>query len=261
VSLVDQHGDRAITVIGERLTPIAADPRPWPSLAHCDGVFVTACDAEALRLARRARVLAATPRLGLPLIHSAGLCLDALVGSANDPGERYAPGDLDPAPGVYVGTEGARGGFSLPGGRFRAQPRPAVEQECGDGDSYGAGDSFAAGFTTALAAGWGLEQALTLGGRCGAACITGRGAYAGQIDASAAGLPLGASPAPAGRPEPQAGRRPKTRERGLVSWRGKGSGGGGGSLRCAAGPEIKGGPYRIRYHTGSSRARAGPDRP
>ncbi|MGB7564772.1 MAG: PfkB family carbohydrate kinase, partial [Prochlorococcaceae cyanobacterium] len=154
-----------------------------------------ACDSEALRLARRARVLVATPRLGLPLIRSTGLTLDALVGSANDPGERYAPGDLDPAPGVYVGTEGARGGFSLPGGRFRAQQRSAKQQEGGDGDSdgdsYGAGDSFAAGFTTALAAGWSLEQALTLGGRCGAACTTGRGAYAGQIDAAAAGLPLG----------------------------------------------------------------------
>ncbi|MEB3320199.1 MAG: PfkB family carbohydrate kinase, partial [Cyanobium sp.] len=33
VSFVDGHGDRSITVIGERLTPTAADPLPWASLA------------------------------------------------------------------------------------------------------------------------------------------------------------------------------------------------------------------------------------
>lgn len=193
ITFIEPGGERTITVFGERLSPYASDDLPWEQLARCDGVFVTASDGEALRLARRARVLVATPRLGLPLIRSTGLTLDALVGSANDPGESYAPGDLDPAPGVYVGTEGARGGFSLPGGRFRPQQRRTKEQEGGDGDSYGAGDSFAAGFTTALAAGWSLEQALTLGGRCGAACTMGRGACAGQIDAAAAGLPLGSA--------------------------------------------------------------------
>lgn len=195
ITFIEPGGERTITVFGERLSPCASDDLPWEQLAACDGVFVTACDAEALRLARLAPVLAATPRLGLPLIRSAGISLDALVGSANDPGEHYAPGDLDPAPGVYIGTEGAKGGFSLPGGRFRAQQRRAAEHESSDGDSYGAGDSFAAGFTTALAAGWSLEQALTLGARCGAACITGRGAYAGQLDATGAEPPLAGSDA------------------------------------------------------------------
>jgi ribokinase len=195
ITFIDGTGERTITVFGERLSPWASDDLPWQRLAYCDGVFVTAADAAALRWARGARVLAATPRLGLPLIRSAGLSIDALVGSANDPGESYAPGALDPARGGSIGTEGASGGFSLPGGRFRAQQRRAVEQEGGDGDSYGAGDSFAAGFTTALAAGWSLEQALTLGARCGAACITGRGAYAGQLDATGAAPPLAGSDA------------------------------------------------------------------
>ncbi|MFN9870435.1 MAG: PfkB family carbohydrate kinase, partial [Cyanobacteriota bacterium] len=45
VSFVDDHGDRSITVIGERLTPSAADPLPWDAMAGCDGVFLTAADA------------------------------------------------------------------------------------------------------------------------------------------------------------------------------------------------------------------------
>jgi ribokinase len=181
ITFIDGTGERTITVFGERLSPCASDDLPWGRLADCDGVFVTAADRDALRLARSARVLAATPRVGLPVLRSAGVPLDALVGSASDPGEVYAPGDLDPCPGVYVGTEGARGGFTWPGGRFAAPQLRTGAPAQGDGDTYGAGDSFAAGLTTALAAGWDLKRALDLGGRCGAACVGGRGAYAGQL--------------------------------------------------------------------------------
>ena len=48
-------------------------------------------------------------------------------------------------------------------------------------DAYGAGDSFAAGLTYGLAAGRSPEEALAIGARCGAACVTGRGPYAGQL--------------------------------------------------------------------------------
>ncbi|MFL6244316.1 MAG: PfkB family carbohydrate kinase, partial [Acidimicrobiia bacterium] len=48
-------------------------------------------------------------------------------------------------------------------------------------DAYGAGDSFAAGLTYGLASGRSPEEALALGARCGAACVTGRGPYAGQL--------------------------------------------------------------------------------
>lgn len=176
VTFIDAAGERTITVIGERLTPLGADPLPWDRLETCDGIFVTAADSGALRSARRARILTATPRARLPVLRESGVVLDALIGSANDPGERYAPGDLDPAPVVYIGTEAERGGFTIPGGRFTAPLRhqPAV-------DSYGAGDSFAAGVTAGLAAGWTLEQALVLGSRCGAACLDGRGAYSSQL--------------------------------------------------------------------------------
>jgi 2-dehydro-3-deoxygluconokinase len=51
-------------------------------------------------------------------------------------------------------------------------------------DRIGGGDSFAAGVTTALAAGWSLEEAISLGCHCGAACLDGRGPYASQLQLS-----------------------------------------------------------------------------
>lgn len=172
VSLVDQHGDRAITVIGERLTPIAADPLPWPSLEGCDGVFVTATDAAGLQACRRAHLLAATPRVRIPVLQQAGVLLDALIGSGLDPGEAVPAGALTPAPRLRIATEGAAGGLAMPGGRF-----PAPQLSSTAIDSYGCGDSFAAGVTAGLAAGWSVEQAISLGCHCGAACATHLGPY------------------------------------------------------------------------------------
>ena len=51
-------------------------------------------------------------------------------------------------------------------------------------NAYGAGDSFAGGFTYGLAEGRTATEALALGARCGAACVTGRGAYEGQLRAA-----------------------------------------------------------------------------
>lgn len=172
ISLVDRQGDRAITVIGERLTPLAADPLPWDLLARCDGVFVTAADAEGLRAARSARFLAATPRVRLPVLRQAGVLLDALIGSGLDPGEAVPAGALLPPPRLRIATEGAAGGLAEPGGRFMAPlpPGPVV-------DAYGCGDSFAAGVTAGLAAGWSPEQAISLGCHLGAACVTRLGPY------------------------------------------------------------------------------------
>lgn len=109
ITFVEASGERTITVIGERLSPAASDPLPWAELAGCDGVFVTAADEAALRLARRARVLAATPRVRLPVLQAAAVELDALIGSARDPGEKFRDGDLFPAPRIYVATEAEQG--------------------------------------------------------------------------------------------------------------------------------------------------------
>jgi len=176
VTFVDGQGERTITVIGDRLHAGVADPLPWSLLAECDGVFATAADAGALRKARLAPVLAATPRLRLPVLEEAGVRLDALISSALDPAERYRRGDLSQEPRLVIATAGARGGEVTPGGRFAAprRLRPAV-------DTYGAGDSFAAGVTAGLAAEWDLSAALSLGCHCGSACLDGSGPYPGQL--------------------------------------------------------------------------------
>jgi ribokinase len=176
---LDAEGERTITTIGERLDPSTRDPLPWAALAQADAVFLTAGDRGALDAARRARVLVATPRI-LAALARARVRLDALVGSASDPAEVYRPGDLDPPPRLVVRTEGERGGtYDLAdgrSGRFPAAPLPGPMV-----DSYGAGDSFAAGLTFALGAGNDLTDALDLAARCGAACLTGRGPYEGQL--------------------------------------------------------------------------------
>lgn len=182
ITYIDRSGERTITVIGQRLSPCAEDPLPWELLAAQDGVFVTACDAPALQRCRSARVLAATPRLRLPVLQEAGVRLDALIGSGLDPAEQLSPAALEPPPDLRIATAGAAGGEAWPLGRFAAPPRPLPV--C---DAYGAGDSFAAGVTAALAAGWSVPMAISLGCHCGNACLDGRGPYATQ---------LGRSPAP-----------------------------------------------------------------
>lgn len=174
VSFVDGDGERAITVIGERLSPRRDDPLPWPELAGCDGVFVTATDAAGLQACRAARLLALTPRVRLPVLKEAAVTVDALIGSGLDPGEAVPPGALEQPPRLRIATEGARGGWAEPGGRFPA-PRLAGAMV----DAYGCGDSFAAGVTAGLAAGWSPEQAISLGCHCGAACATWLGPYPG----------------------------------------------------------------------------------
>lgn len=181
ITYIDAAGERTITVIGERLTPTASDPLPWELLASCDGAFLTAADATAIRLARSARVLTATPRTRLDILREAAVPLEALIGSALDPAERYSPGDLAPEPSLVIATEGAEGGRVLPGdgfsgGRFAAPQRLRPVR-----DTYGAGDSFAAGVTAGLAAGWDLVASLSLGCHCGSACLDGRGPYPGQL--------------------------------------------------------------------------------
>jgi len=172
VSMVDGEGDRAITVIGERLTPSLEDDLPWEALGGCDGLFVTAADAPLLKTCRSAAVLAATPRVRLPVLQEAGVSLDVLIGSGLDPSERVEPEQLNPAPQTIIRTEGAAGGLCLPGNRYDPAPLPGPLVE-----SYGCGDSFAAGVVSGLAARWTLAQAIALGAKCGAACATRFGPY------------------------------------------------------------------------------------
>ena len=180
ITHVDATGERTITVLGARLEPRASNVLPWDLLAETDAVYVTAADGAALRRARDARVVVATSRI-LDLLKPSRLRFDALVGSLDDPSETYPFGALDPAPGLVVRTDGERGGtYETDGGSAHrydavAPPGPVV-------DRYGAGDSFAAGLTFGLASGLGPAEALELAARCGAAVVTGRGPYEGQLE-------------------------------------------------------------------------------
>ena len=107
-----------------------------------------------------------------------------LVGSGEDAAERVEPGDLEPAPRTIVTTSGALGGWIRPGGPFRAGSPPGPVQ-----DAYGCGDCFAAGVTFALADGLAMDEAVAFGARCGAAVLTGRGAYDGQLTGGPSGPP------------------------------------------------------------------------
>jgi ribokinase len=130
------------------------------------------------RRRRRASGGRTIPR-GVATLRRAAEEIDVLVGSGADAVERFDPGELEPAPGITVTTAGALGGWVRPGGPFRAVPPPGPVQ-----DAYGCGDCFAAGLTFGLAGGRTLEESLLLGSRCGAAVLTGRGPYAGQLTAA-----------------------------------------------------------------------------
>jgi ribokinase len=182
VVFVDANGERTITTLGDRLAPDARDHLPWSELDGVDAAYVTAGDAEALREARRARVLVATSRIA-DLLAEVDPRLDAVVGSAVDPAEAFDADALNQAPDLVVRTESLRGGrYEKNDGRSgmydpAASPGPVV-------DTYGAGDSFAAGLTFALGAGMKTEEALALAARCGAWCAAGKGPYGNQLTAT-----------------------------------------------------------------------------
>ena len=179
---IDRNGERTITVFGERVGPHGDDPLPWEELAAADTVYFTAGDQAALRLARQARVLVATSRV-LPQLKRAGVHLDAVVGSGRDEAERYRPGDLDPSPGLAVWTLGKEGGkFRTAAGLFGTYVAATIPGQVVD--AYGCGDSFAAGLTFALGTGLPTQEALEFAARCGAACLTGRGPFEGQLTLS-----------------------------------------------------------------------------
>jgi len=179
VTLVDDAGERTITTFGPRLEPTGGDVElAWDELGGMDAVYFTAGDVAALRAARAARVLVASPRATDAL--GQGVELDALVLSAQDAVEL---GELAQARGeaaLVVLTEGARGGAyterSGASGRWTASTLPGAPV-----DSYGCGDSFAAGLTYGLGAGMDIAGALELAARCGATCLTGRGPYERQL--------------------------------------------------------------------------------
>jgi ribokinase len=173
---VDDVGERTITVLGDKLLPSGEDGAlPWEVLGRCDAVYFVSGDVAALRAARRSTVLVATAR-ELTTLRRAAVPVDVLVGSGEDAAERIESGELEPEPPIVITTAGALGGWIRPGGPFRATPLPGPVS-----DAYGCGDCFAAGLTYGLALGKPVDEAVALGAQCGAAVLTGRGAYGHQL--------------------------------------------------------------------------------
>jgi ribokinase len=173
-TMLDDGGERTIVTVGERLQPAGGDALDWDRLTTIDGVYFTAGDSGALTAARSARTLVVTPRAGN---HEMGLSaaphVDATVFSADDRDEVRWAGDWEPHSRLLVATEGAHGGhwWGESSGRWPAAPLPGPVK-----DSYGCGDSFAAGLTFGLASGATMAEATAIGARCGAEMLTRVGA-------------------------------------------------------------------------------------
>ncbi len=174
VTLLEGHMERTIITIGKRLDPLGSDRLPWERLEQAEGVYFTAGDVEALRRARAARILVASPRARTALSHP-GPKLDALVFSGNDHEEEQWAQRVAERAEIVVRTAGAAGGSwrTADGttGRWNPVQTPGEVR-----DSYGCGDSFAAGFTFALSGGATAAEAVQFGAECGARCLTRAGA-------------------------------------------------------------------------------------
>jgi ribokinase len=172
MTLLDRGGERTIVTLGERLQPEGSDELEWERLRGADAVYLTAGDLAAVRHARTARVLVATPRIRERL-DDADVELDAVVFSASDSDEVAWSTRLEPHTRLMVATEGGEGGrwWGESEGRWASLASPGPVR-----DSYGCGDAFAAGFTYGLGTGMAPSDAAAVGARCGAEMLTRVGA-------------------------------------------------------------------------------------
>ena len=164
VVFLDADGERTIAVFRRRLHPNGDDDLPWAELAEMDGVYFTGGDVAALRAARAAKVLVATPR-AREALGTATWCWTRWCAAPATRSSRTRPAGWSAR--VVVSTRGREGGtWETDDGRsghFPAVPLPGPLR-----DAYGAGDSFAAGFTFGLGSGMALERALGWARMCGA---------------------------------------------------------------------------------------------
>ncbi len=176
---VTPDGERTIVVMQPPLHPKIGDPLPWSVFADCDAVFFTGDDSAVLRAARAARLLVVTARRAA-VVAAAGIEVDVVVGSRNDPHE--SSNDYPVPPRAIVLTDGPRGGrlVTATGSEAFAAPPPPPRVV----GSYGAGDSFAGALTWYLVAGLSLKDACERAGAHGAAVLAG-------IDPMRHQLPLG----------------------------------------------------------------------
>ena len=98
--------------------------------------------------------------------------LDGLIGSNLGPGEVFSLDELILKPKFVIKTEGENGGIIFPGGRYKA-----IENKAMKVDSYGCGDSFAAGILYGLSSNWDIEESLNLAKIMGRDCSEHFGPY------------------------------------------------------------------------------------
>ena len=137
-----------------------------------DGIFITAADKEIFKKSRNAKTLCTTPRVGLNIINESRIFLDGLIGSNLDPGEVFSLDELILKPKFVIKTEGENGGIIFPGGRYKAIENKKIKV-----DSYGCGDSFAAGILYGLSSNWDIEESLNLAKIMGRDCSEHFGPY------------------------------------------------------------------------------------
>ena len=171
-SVIDSEGERSIIVVGDRLAPTHKDNLDWDILKDVDGIFITAADKELFKKSRIAKTVCSTPRVGLKIINESGIYLDGLIGSNLDPGEVFSLDELRLKPKFVIKTEGENGGIVYPGGRYKAS-----EKKENKVDSYGCGDSFAAGILYGLSSNWNIEESLNLAKILGRNCSEHFGPY------------------------------------------------------------------------------------
>lgn len=174
LTVTEPDGERTIMVIGERLQARASDRLVGAAVAGAGAVYYTGEDPEVLSAVRDSvPVLVVSGRRRGDLVR-AGVRPDVIVASAHDPDEQVHDLPDGLRPDWTVLTEGARGGtlFGRTGDtqRYTADAPPGAVV-----DSYGCGDSFAAGLTVGLARGLDINGAVALGAAAGAACATWRG--------------------------------------------------------------------------------------
>ena len=168
---IDSNKERSITVLGG-LRPSATDKSlPWEKLEEMDAVYYVSGDSMALLKARKAKVLVSTSRI-LNQLKESPIVLDALVMSMKDTGETYNKGDLDNEPLLIVKTAGKDGSF-IGNEHYSAEFVTTDDFK----DSYGCGDSFAAGLTFGLAQGLSRSESVKLATHSGALAAMRYGAH------------------------------------------------------------------------------------
>lgn len=174
LTVTEPDAERTIMVVGDRLQARARDQIHAAALEGAAAAYYTGEDPNLLLAVRQAvPVLVVTGRRAEDLV-AAGVRADVVVASRNDPDEDPSGLLAHLAPGAVVLTDGARGGVITTADGHEvayaaaAPPAPVV-------DTYGCGDTFAAGLTVGLARRLPLADAVARAAAAGAECATWRG--------------------------------------------------------------------------------------